>query len=121
MVQEKRETERNMEAMWKIVKEAPPEGLGFLEMVLNHRSFPQTAENIFSLSFLVRSSLLSLSVALSAFSKLCHAGRGGLDALGLHTQTLSWCPACCAGEQQEGEDGQVRCEQQAGHADLSSQ
>ena len=97
-----------MEATWKVVKDAPPEGLGFLEMVLNHRSFPQTAENIFSLSFLVSNSLSSLRVALSAFSKLCHAWHGGQSAaLDLHTQNLSCCPPCCAGEQQEGETGQV--------------
>ena len=41
-----------MEVMQRILKQRP-EGIGYLELTMNKRSFAQFAENCFSLSFLV--------------------------------------------------------------------
>ena len=56
-----------MEDMFDVIAAHTP--VGWLELVMNHNSFSQTAENIFTLSFLVRvahmqqqpSALLSLT------------------------------------------------------------
>lgn len=52
--EEKQETDRNMENMWRQLKRL---GAGqrvlFTHLVCNHNSFAQTVENIFTLSFLV--------------------------------------------------------------------
>lgn len=50
--QEKRETEKNMEIMWQVLRDCT-EGVGFLELVMNMQSFAQFCENCFILSFLV--------------------------------------------------------------------
>lgn len=52
VIQEKRETERNMEIM-QVTLISKPEGVGYLELTMNHQSFAQFAENCFTLSFLV--------------------------------------------------------------------
>lgn len=56
--QEKRETEKNMEVMWAALRKHP-NGIGFLELVMNMQSSAQLCENCFTLSFLVGSSLLA--------------------------------------------------------------
>lgn len=50
---DKQETDRNMEEMWSLLKEHPE--VPALRVILNHSSFAQTVENLFTLSFLVRS------------------------------------------------------------------
>lgn len=50
--QEKQETDRNMEEMWRTLTEVSRCPL--VELVCNHRCFAQTVENMFTLSFLVR-------------------------------------------------------------------
>lgn len=52
LLQEKRETEKNMEVMWAALRKHP-DGVGFLELVMNTQSFAQLCENCFTLSFLV--------------------------------------------------------------------
>ncbi len=51
-MKEKRETEKNMEVMWSALRKHP-DGIGFLELVMNMQSFAQLCENCFTLSFLV--------------------------------------------------------------------
>ncbi len=46
------ETDRVMEDMFDVIAAHTP--VGWLELVMNHNSFSQTVENIFTLSFLVR-------------------------------------------------------------------
>ncbi|KAG2426590.1 hypothetical protein HXX76_012906 [Chlamydomonas incerta] len=58
--EEKQDTDRNMEVMWRIIKAQNSPLVGFPELVLNTASFAQTVENIFTLSFLVRDNHVAL-------------------------------------------------------------
>lgn len=49
---DQQETDRNMEEMWRLLRDRPDTQV--LPLVLNHASFAQTVENLFTLSFLVR-------------------------------------------------------------------
>jgi hypothetical protein len=53
---DKQETDRNYENMWRQLKTVVGYGqtVPFINLVCNHKSFAQTVENIFTLSFLVR-------------------------------------------------------------------
>jgi hypothetical protein len=52
--EEKQETDRNMENMWRQLKQLGPGArVRLTHLVCNHSSFAQTVENIFTLSFLV--------------------------------------------------------------------
>ncbi|KAA6419659.1 MAG: hypothetical protein FRX49_10383 [Trebouxia sp. A1-2] len=55
--EDKQETDRVMEDMFDVIAAHTP--VGWLELVMNHNSFSQTAENIFTLSFLVRDAKVS--------------------------------------------------------------
>lgn len=46
------ETDRQMMVMWEVLQRAGGSAM-FVPLVLNHRSFSQMVENIFTLSFLV--------------------------------------------------------------------
>lgn len=45
------ETDRIMEEMYSVLEKH--QTVGWLELVMNHKDFSQTVENIFTLSFLV--------------------------------------------------------------------
>lgn len=66
----KQETDRLMEDMFDVI--AARQTVGWLELVMNHASFSQTVENIFTLSFLVRDSKVSFTVS-EASGMLVHA------------------------------------------------
>lgn len=55
--EDKQETDRVMEDMFDVIAAHTP--VGWLELVMNHSSFSQTVENIFTLSFLVRDAKVS--------------------------------------------------------------
>mmetsp|Transcript_4317 Transcript_4317/g.12162 ORF Transcript_4317/g.12162 Transcript_4317/m.12162 type:complete len:316 (+) Transcript_4317:236-1183(+) len=55
---EKQETDRNMEEIWKLLHKERPTPV--LHIIMNHSSFAQTVENLFSLSFLVKDQRASL-------------------------------------------------------------
>lgn len=57
--EQKQETDRLMEEMFDVI--LAKQTVGWLELVMNHSSFSQTVENIFTLSFLVRDSKVSFT------------------------------------------------------------
>lgn len=65
---EKRETDRSMEIMWKALSKHP-NGVGFLEVVMNMQSFAQLCENCFTLSFLVHTKRVRMSTSDNNNSK----------------------------------------------------
>ena len=54
------ETDRIMEEMYQVLQQH--QTVGWLELVMNHKDFSQTVENIFTLSFLVRAQITPKSV-----------------------------------------------------------
>lgn len=51
LLQHMQETDRIMEEMYTVLEQH--QTVGWLELVMNHKDFSQTVENIFTLSFLV--------------------------------------------------------------------
>mmetsp|Transcript_7525 Transcript_7525/g.19071 ORF Transcript_7525/g.19071 Transcript_7525/m.19071 type:complete len:326 (-) Transcript_7525:207-1184(-) len=56
--EEKQNTDHNMEEMWKLLHRERPTPV--LHLIMNHDSFAQTVENLFSLSFLVKDAKVGL-------------------------------------------------------------
>ena len=67
---EKQETDRNMNVMWKVLEECG-RAVPMTNLVLNHRDFPQTVENYFTLSFLVRVKAAQWMEVLRSNCKQC--------------------------------------------------
>jgi non-structural maintenance of chromosomes element 4 len=57
---DKQETDRNMEEMWKALGRQPDSTARLVDLVLNHKSYAQSLENLFTLSFLVRDARVEL-------------------------------------------------------------
>jgi len=57
---DKQETDRNMEEMWKTLGRQPESIARLVDLVLNHKSYAQSLENLFTLSFLVRDARVEL-------------------------------------------------------------
>lgn len=76
-----KETDKNMENMWKRLGEQPHSKAYMIELCINHDSFAQTIENIFTLSFLVRDGRVSLSNSPEGIvvTRQTGGGRGGGD------------------------------------------
>lgn len=77
--EDKQETDRIMEEMYKVLQQQPT--VGWLELVMNPKDFSQTVENIFTLSFLVRDSKVSFTpdAALGMLVHLHNGKKGGSD------------------------------------------
>lgn len=60
VVEEKQETDRNMMKMWEVLGEQPGATAEMLRLVVNHKSFAQTTENLFTLSFMVSGGKVTL-------------------------------------------------------------
>lgn len=77
--EDKQETDRIMEEMYTVLEQH--QTVGWLELVMNHKDFSQTVENIFTLSFLVRDSKVSFTpdAALGMLVHLHKGKKGGSD------------------------------------------
>lgn len=57
---DKQETDRNMEEMWRTLGRQPESIARLVDLVLNYKSYAQSLENLFTLSFLVRDARVEL-------------------------------------------------------------